>query len=185
MALVPVEDVWGVGRRISNKLNAMGILTAKDLSEQSTYTIRKHFNVVLERTVRELRGEPCLQLEEFAPTKQQIVCSRSFGSRITQYDDMREAICTFAARAAGKLRGERQYCTQIAVFVRTSPHAADEAFYGNQSSGKVLTPTNDTRDIIRVAIEALDRIWVDGHRYMKAGVMLGDFYSQGISHQPI
>lgn len=181
MALVPVEDVWGVGRRISKKLNAMGILTAKDLSEQSTYTIRKHFNVVLERTVRELRGEPCLQLEEFAPTKQQIVCSRSFGSRITQYDDMREAVCAFAARAAGKLRGERQYCTQVAVFVRTSPHAAGEVFYGNQSAGKVLTPTNDTRDIIRVAIEALDRIWVDGHRYMKAGVMLGDFYSQGIS----
>ncbi|WP_426608365.1 translesion error-prone DNA polymerase V subunit UmuC [Pantoea anthophila] len=181
MALVPVEDVWGVGRRISKKLNAMGILTAKDLSEQSTYTIRKHFNVVLERTVRELRGEPCLQLEEFAPTKQQIVCSRSFGSRITQYDDMREAVCTFAARAAGKLRGERQYCSQIAVFVRTSPHAMGEVFYGNQSTGKVLTPTNDTRDIIRVAIEALDRIWVDGHRYMKAGVMLGDFYSQGVS----
>ena len=181
MALVPVEDVWGVGRRISKKLNAMGILTAKDLSEQSTYTIRKHFNVVLERTVRELRGEPCLQLEEFAPTKQQIVCSRSFGSRITQYDDMREAVCTFAARAAGKLRGERQYCTQIAVFVRTSPHAVGEVFYGNQSTGKVMTPTNDTRDIIRVAIEALDRIWVDGHRYMKAGVMLGDFYSQGVS----
>ncbi len=181
MALVPVEDVWGVGRRISKKLNAMGILTAKDLSEQSTYTIRKHFNVVLERTVRELRGEPCLQVEEFAPTKQQIVCSRSFGSRITQYDDMREAVCTFAARAAGKLRGERQYCSQIAVFVRTSPHAVGEVFYGNQSTGKVLTPTNDTRDIIRVAIEALDRIWVDGHRYMKAGVMLGDFFSQGVS----
>lgn len=181
MALVPVEDVWGVGRRISKKLNAMGILTAKDLSEQSTYTIRKHFNVVLERTVRELRGEPCLQLEEFAPTKQQIVCSRSFGTRITHYDDMREAVCTFAARAAGKLRGERQYCTQIAVFVRTSPHAEGEVFYGNQSTGKVMTPTNDTRDIIRVAIEALDRIWVDGHRYMKAGVMLGDFFSQGVS----
>jgi len=181
MALVPVEDVWGVGRRISKKLNSMGILTAKDLSEQSTYTIRKHFNVVLERTVRELRGEPCLQLEEFAPTKQQIVCSRSFGTRITQYDDMREAVCTFAARAAGKLRGERQYCTQIAVFVRTSPHAEGEVFYGNQSTGKVMTPTNDTRDIIRVAIEALDRIWVDGHRYMKAGVMLGDFFSQGVS----
>ncbi len=60
LALVPVEDVWGVGRRISKKLNAMGIKTALDLSEQSTWIIRKHFNVVLERTVRELRGEPCL-----------------------------------------------------------------------------------------------------------------------------
>ncbi|MEN4766000.1 translesion error-prone DNA polymerase V subunit UmuC [Pantoea agglomerans] len=181
MALVPVEDVWGVGRRISKKLNAMGVITAKDLSEQSTYIIRKHFNVVLERTVRELRGEPCLELEEFAPTKQQIVCSRSFSSRITEYIYMRQAVCSFAERAAEKLRKERQYCKQIAVFVRTSPHAEGEVFYGNQASRKLLTPSNDTRDIIRVAMDALDDIWVDGHRYMKAGVMLGDFFSQGVS----
>ena len=181
MALVPVEDVWGVGRRISKKLNAMGITTARDLAEQSTWIIRKHFNVVLERTVRELRGESCLSLEEFAPTKQQIVCSRSFGLRITEYTDMRQAVCAFAERAAEKLRKERQYCRQIAVFVRTSPHADGEVFYGNQATGKLLTPSNDTRDIIRVAMDALERIWVDGHRYMKAGVMLGDFYSQGVA----
>ncbi|MGX9359637.1 translesion error-prone DNA polymerase V subunit UmuC [Pantoea ananatis] len=181
LALVPVEDVWGIGRRISKKLNAMGITTAKDLAEQSTYIIRKHFNVVLERTVRELRGESCLELEEFAPTKQQIVCSRSFGSRITEYMDMRQAVCAFAERAAEKLRKERQYCKQIAVFVRTSPHAEGEVFYGNQANGKLLTPSNDTRDIIRVAMDALDQIWLDGHRYMKAGVMLGDFFSQGVS----
>ena len=181
MALVPVEDVWGVGRRISKKLNAMGVITAKDLSEQSTYIIRKHFNVVLERTVRELRGEPCLELEEFAPVKQQIVCSRSFSSRITEYIYMRQAVCSFAERAAEKLRNERQFCRQIAVFVRTSPHAEGEVFYGNQASRKLLTPSNDTRDIIRIAMDALDDIWVDGHRYMKAGVMLGDFFSQGVS----
>lgn len=181
MALVPVEDVWGVGRRISKKLNAMGVITAKDLSEQSTYIIRKHFNVVLERTVRELRGEQCLELEEFAPTKQQIVCSRSFSSRISEYIYMRQAVCSFAERAAEKLRKERQYCKQIAVFVRTSPHAEGEVFYGNQASRKLLTPSNDTRDIIRVAMDALDDIWVDGHRYMKAGVTLGDFFSQGVS----
>jgi len=181
MALVPVEDVWGVGRRISKKLNFMGINTAKDLSEQSTWVIRKHFNVVLERTVRELRGEPCLELEEFSPIKQQIVCSRSFAKRITQYAEMREAICNYAVRAAEKLREERQYCRQISVFVRTSPHALDEEFYGNQAIGKLLTPSNDTRDIIRVAMDSLDRIWVDGHRYMKAGVILGDFFSQGVA----
>ncbi|MEK9538039.1 translesion error-prone DNA polymerase V subunit UmuC [Pantoea agglomerans] len=181
MALVPVEDVWGVGRRISKKLNAMGVITAKDLSEQSTYIIRKHFNVVLERTVRELRGEPCLELEEFAPVKQQIVCSRSFSSRITENIYMRQAVCSFAERAAEKLRKERQFCKQIAVFVRTSPHAEGEVFYGNQASRKLLTPSNDTRDIIRVAMDALNDIWVDGHRYMKAGVMLGDFFSQGVS----
>ncbi|QKJ87401.1 translesion error-prone DNA polymerase V subunit UmuC [Paramixta manurensis] len=181
MSMVPVEDVWGVGRRISKKLNLMGIETALHLAECSTWVMRKHFNVVLERTVRELRGEPCLELEEFSPTKQQIVCSRSFSSRITEYEQMRQAICAYAERAAEKLRGERQYCRQIAVFLRTSPHVANEVFYGNQAMGKLLTPSNDTRDIIRVAIEALDRIWIAGHRYMKAGVMLGDFYSQGVA----
>ncbi|AXU95498.1 translesion error-prone DNA polymerase V subunit UmuC [Erwinia persicina] len=181
MGLVAVEDVWGVGRRISKRLNAMGIITAKDLSEQSTSTIRKHFNVVLERTVRELRGEPCLTLEDLAPARQQIMCSRSFGSRITEYDEMRQAVCAYAERAAAKLREDGQYCRFISVFLRTSPHAEGEVFYGNQASGTLLTPSNDTRDILRVATEALDRIWVEGHRYMKAGVMLGDFFSQGVA----
>ncbi|PQK94666.1 hypothetical protein CG435_23405 [Pantoea ananatis] len=63
----------------------------------------------------------------------------------------------------------------MAVFIRTSPHAEGEAFHGNQANGKLLTPSNDTRDIIRVAMNALDQIWLDGHRYMKAGVMLNDF----------
>lgn len=88
LALIAVEDVWGIGRRISRKLNSMGINTALDLAESSLWVIRKHFNVVLERTVHELRGEQCLELEEFSPTKQQIICSRSFGNRITQYSDM-------------------------------------------------------------------------------------------------
>lgn len=181
MALVPVEEVWGVGGRLSKKLRQMGIENALQLAESSTWVMRKHFNVVLERTVRELRGEPCLALEEMAPTKQQIVCSRSFGTRLTDYSAVRQAVCQYAERAAEKLRHEKQYCRQIAVFVKTSPHAENEAYYGNQASGQLLTPTNDTRDIVRVATEALDRIWVDGYRYMKAGVMLGDFFSQGIA----
>ncbi|CAI8702513.1 Y-family DNA polymerase [Kosakonia quasisacchari] len=181
LALVPVEDVWGVGRRISKKLNALGIKTALELSEQSTWIIRKHFNVVLERTVRELRGEPCLDLEEFAPAKQEIVCSRSFGGRIIDYDEMRQAICSYASRAAEKLRGEHQYCRFISAFVKTSPFALNEPYYGNSVSVKLLTPTQDSRDIISAATRCLDAIWKDGHRYQKAGVMLGDFFSQGVA----
>lgn len=180
MALVPVEEVWGVGGRISKKLHQLGVKTALQLAESSTWVIRKHFNVVLERTVRELRGEPCLELEE-VPTKQQIVCSRSFGTRITDYNEMRQAVCQYAERAAEKLRQENQYCRQIAVFMKTSPHAENEAWYGNQASGQLLTPSNDTRDIVRIATEALDRIWLDGYRYMKAGVILGDFFNQGVA----
>lgn len=191
LGYMPVGEVWGVGRRISKKLSVMGITTALQLADCSPWFIRKNFNVVLERTVRELNGESCLALEEFAPAKQQIVCSRSFGNRITAYEDMRQAVCGYAERAAEKLRRERQYCRHVSVFVRTSPHAVNEPYYANQASAKLMIPSNDTRDIIRMAVDALDRIWVGGHRYMKAGVMLSDFYSQGVAqlnlfdeHQP-
>ena len=170
MAILPVDEVWGVGRRISKKLEAMGIDTVLKLADTDIRFIRKHFNVVLERTVRELRGEPCLGLEEFAPVKQEIVCSRS-----------RQAICTYASRAAEKLRGEHQYCRFISAFVKTSPFALNEPYYGNSASVKLLTPTQDSRDIITAATKCLDAIWKDGHRYQKAGVMLGDFYSQGVA----
>lgn len=181
MALLPVDEVWGVGRRISKKLEAIGIKTVLQLADTDIRFIRKHFNVVLERTVRELRGEPCLGLEEFAPVKQEIVCSRSFGGRITEYHEMRQAICSYASRAAEKLRGEHQYCRFISAFVKTSPFALNEPYYGNSASVKLLTPTQDSRDIITAATKCLDAIWKDGHRYQKAGVMLGDFYSQGVA----
>ncbi|EBY0801710.1 translesion error-prone DNA polymerase V subunit UmuC [Salmonella enterica subsp. enterica serovar Berlin] len=181
MAALPVDEVWGVGRRISKKLEAMGIKTVLALADTDIRFIRKHFNVVLERTVRELRGEPCLELEEFAPSKQEIVCSRSFGERITDYDAMRQAICSYASRAAEKLRGEHQYCRFISAFIKTSPFALNEPYYGNSASIKLLTPTQDSRDIIAAATRCLDKIWKDGHRYQKAGVMLGDFFSQGVA----
>jgi DNA polymerase V len=167
--------------RISKKLDAMGIKTVLDLADTDIRFIRKHFNVVLERTVRELRGEPCLQLEEFAPTKQEIICSRSFGERITDYPSMRQAICSYAARAAEKLRSEHQYCRFISTFIKTSPFALNEPYYGNSASVKLLTPTQDSRDIINAATRSLDAIWQAGHRYQKAGVMLGDFFSQGVA----
>lgn len=181
MNLVEVADVWGVGRRISKKLNDLGIQTALQLADAPTPLIRKHFNIVLERTVRELRGEPCLELEEFAPTKQQIVCSRSFGDRVSEYDLMREAICSHAVRAAEKLRGERQYCRHISAFVKTSPFAVNEVYFGKTAGTKLQIPTQDSRDIVAAATQCLDAIWQDGHRFQKCGVMLGDFYSQGVA----
>ncbi|UJD87688.1 Y-family DNA polymerase [Rahnella aquatilis] len=181
MALVEVGEVWGIGRKISKKLNDMGIKTALQLADTPTPLIRKHFNIVLERTVRELRGEPCLELEEFAPTKQQIVCSRSFGDRVSEYDLMREAICSHAVRAAEKLRGEHQYCRHISAFVKTSPFAVNEVYYGKTAGTKLQIPTQDSRDIVAAATKCLYAIWQDGHRFQKCGVMLGDFYSQGVA----
>lgn len=181
LSLQPVGEVWGVGNRLTKKLQAMGITTALQLAQSNPAFIRRNFSVVLERTVRELNGEPCISLEEAPPPKQQIVCSRSFGERITTYDALRQAICQYAERAAEKLRGERQYCRHIAVFVKTSPFAVNETYYGNVASEKLMNPTRDTRDIIAAAVKSLDRIWLDGYRYAKAGVMLNDFTPTGVS----
>ncbi|HCB1217609.1 TPA: Y-family DNA polymerase [Klebsiella pneumoniae] len=181
LSLQPVEEIWGVGNRIAKKLHVMGITTALQLSLTNPAFIRKNFSVVLERTVRELNGESCLSLEEAPPTKQQIVCSRSFGVKITEYESLRQAICQHAERASEKLRKEHQYCRHISVFIKTSPFAIKEPYYGNVATEKLLTPTQDTRDIIAAATTALERIWRDGHRYAKAGVMLNDFTGSGVS----
>ena len=181
LSLQPVEEIWGVGRKLSKKLHTMGITTALQLAQTHPPFIRKNFSVVLERTVRELNGESCISLDEAPPAKQQIVCSRSFGERITEYDAMRQAVCLYAERAAEKLRGERQHCRHIGVFVKTSPFAANEPYYGNMASEGLPVPTKDSRDIIAAAIRSLNRIWVPGHRYAKAGVMLNDFTPTGIS----
>lgn len=181
MALMPVSEVWGIGWRIAKKLETMGIANVLQLADTDIRFIRKNFSVVLERTVRELRGEPCLALEEFAAAKQEIICSRSFGERVSDYEQMRQAICSHASRAAEKLRAEHQYCRHISAFVKTSPFAANEKYYGNYGTVKLLTPTQDSRDIINAATRCLDAIWREGHRYQKAGVMLGDFFSQGVA----
>lgn len=185
LANQPVEEIWGVGRRIGKRLNLMGISTALQLANSNPKSMRDNFSVVLERTVRELNGESCIPLEELPPSKQQIVCSRSFGERITSKVAMQQALCMYATRAAEKLRGERQYCRHIGVFIRTSPHADNEVFYGNSAGEKLTVPTQDTRDIIEVAMRSLDRIWLEGKRYMKAGISLNDFTPNGVTQLSI
>ncbi|ORJ22965.1 DNA polymerase V subunit UmuC [Rouxiella silvae] len=181
LASQPVEEIWGVGRRIGKRLNLMGIETALQLARVNPALIRKNFSVVLERTVRELNGESCIPLEEMPPAKQQIVCSRSFGERITSKVSMQQALCQYATRAAEKLRGENQNCRHIGVFIRTSPHAQGEVFYGNSAGEKLAIPTQDTRDIIEAAMRLLDCIWLEGRRYMKAGITLDDFTPNGVN----
>ena len=180
LALVPVDDVWGVGKRLSKRLNALGITTALDLANASPRAIRDQFSEVLERTVRELNGESCIELEEIPPTKKQIVCSRSFGVKVTHFELLREAVCEYATRATEKLRKEQQQAKVLTVFIRTSPFKDNEPQYSNSASGELLIPSCDTRDFIELANHLLKRIWKDGFRYAKAGVMLSDFYDPGM-----
>ncbi|WP_018693811.1 translesion error-prone DNA polymerase V subunit UmuC [Algicola sagamiensis] len=180
LALTPVHEVWGVGRRLSKKLEAIGIQTALQLMNANPKTIRQQFSVVLERTIRELNGESCLDMEAVAPTKQQIICSRSFGEKVTEKQKMREAVSNYVARAAEKLRGEQQYAKALTVFIRTSPYVPNSPHYANSAGTTFSVPIHDTRDMIRAALRLLDHIWRDGFRYAKAGVMLFDFYDRGV-----
>jgi len=170
---MPVNETWGIGRKLSEKLNAMGIKTVLQLADANLNLMKKTFGVVVERTVRELNGTSCISIEAL-PAKQQIICSRSFGERITQLQDMRQAVCQYAERAAEKLRQERQYCKHVSVFLRTSPYA-NEPQYGNNANQTLMLSTQDTRDIVAAAMKALDSIWQDGYRFQKAGIVLNDF----------
>ncbi|QXN65273.1 translesion error-prone DNA polymerase V subunit UmuC [Serratia fonticola] len=173
MALLPIEEVWGIGRKLSAKLRVMGIETVLQLADANLQLMKRTFGVVVERTVRELNGTACISIDTL-PAKQQIICSRSFGERVTQLQDMRQAVCQYAERAAEKLRQERQYCRHVSVFLRTSPYANDP-YYGNNANQVLMLATQDTRDIVAAAMKALEQIWRDGYRYQKAGIILNDF----------
>ncbi|WP_151704732.1 translesion error-prone DNA polymerase V subunit UmuC [Nitrincola alkalilacustris] len=183
MSLMSVGDVWGVGRRLSKHLEAMGIDSALKLAQTDPRMMRKRFSVTLERTINELNGIPCFGLDESPATKQQILCSRSFGERITTLQPMREAIATYAGRAAEKLRLEQRYARRIGIFIRTSSFTPGQPFYAQSASLELDLPSDDTRILLDSCMKLLDQIWRDGYDYAKAGVMLGDFFAPG-TYQP-
>ncbi|MBL0487715.1 translesion error-prone DNA polymerase V subunit UmuC [Aeromonas veronii] len=175
MAITPVEEIWGIGRRLTAKLESQGIHTVAELVSADAKSLRRRYGVVVERTVQELRGSPCADLEEMAKAKQQIICSRSFGERITQIGPMHQALAGYMERAAEKLRSEGMRCRHVTLFIRTSPFNDKEPYYGNQISTRLAIPTNDTRALLSLIGTLLSNVWRDGHRYQKGGVMLADF----------
>ncbi|HBU8405430.1 TPA: DUF4113 domain-containing protein, partial [Enterobacter hormaechei] len=174
MSLVSAGDVWGVGHRTEKGLATMGIKTALALAEMDIRLARRLYGVTLERTIRELRGEACFALEEGTGAKQQLVVSRSFGSRVTQLAQMQQAVTKYATRAGEKLRQENRLAKVVTVFIRSSAYDAGGVPYSNQATEVLPVPSQDTRDIIAAAQLGLSRIWREGVRYAKAGVMLSD-----------
>jgi DNA polymerase V len=177
--ITPVAEIWGVGRRHTESLARIGITSAGQLAGMDTRFLRRKYSVVMERTVRELNGESCIELEEISPPKKQIVCSRSFGAKINDPIRVRQAVCEFAARAGEKLRREKQRCKVMTVFIRTSPFDQRDPYYSNAATGRFHQVTSDTRQLVDMAANLFERIWREGHHYAKAGVMLGDFWSEG------
>ena len=173
LAATAVEEVWGVGRRIAAQLKEDGVHTVLDLARLDLGTVRQRWSVVLERTVRELRGQPCVSLEDVAPDKQQIACTRSFGQPVSALEHLREAVSEFASRAAEKLRRQHGHARQVLVFIRTSPFR-DDPQYSRSIVVPLRSPSADTMQIVEAAVAGLRCIYKPNYLYAKAGVMLLD-----------
>lgn len=172
----PAGNVWGIGRRIAAKLAEQGILTALDVARMPTVKARDEWNVLLERTVRELQGISCISLEQAPAPKQQIACTRSFGHPITTLPPLIEAVSEFASRAAEKLRYGNQRAGAVQVFVHTSPFRPGPRF-NKSATIQLHPPTSDTTLLVNAAVAGLRRIYEPGFLLAKAGVMLLDLCS--------
>lgn len=178
---IEVGEVWGVGRRIAAKLADMGINTVQDLIDASPRDIRARFGVVMERTCQELRGLSCLALEEVAPPRKEIVSSKSFGTMAVSLMELEEAVSTYIARAAEKLRGQGSLCGAVHVFVHTNPFREQDPQYSNGLTVPLIAPTDDNRILAAAALQGLAFIYREGYQYKKAGVMLMDLQANTIS----
>ena len=172
-AATAVNEVWGVGRRISAQLIEGGIITVLDLIRMDPATVRSRWSVVLERTLRELQGTPCVDLEQEPAPKKEIASTRSFGRPITELADLTEAVTEFASRAAVKLRKQASLANQVMCFIRTSPFR-DDPHYSRTITVPLRRPSSDTGTLVSAAVAGLKAIYRPGFNLAKAGVMLMD-----------
>ena len=190
---IEVGEVWGIGRRLSEHLHAMGIESVQDLRETSPKAMREQFGVVVERTCSELRGISCIALETMVPPRQQIVSSRSFGQRVSTLREVEEAVTLYVARATEKLRAQQSQCGALHVFVQTDRFKTDEPKYNNGRTIPLPSPTADLRVLTKAALWGLKRIFIPELRYKKAGVILmdlgqrsevqGNLFENGVTRQ--
>lgn len=180
LATFPAGEVWGIGHRWGTKLLAMGIRTALDLAQADTGLLRSRFGVVMERTVRELRGVSCQPLEGVSADKKQIVSSRSFGKPVTVLHELEEAVTQYVCRAAEKLRRQHSVCATLQVFLQTNAFNTTEPQYHPAATVKLGAPTDDSLRFTTAALSGLRRVYKPGYRYVKAGVMLHDIRPKSV-----
>lgn len=169
---IKVGEVWGVGSRITPRLQDMGIKTALNLKKAPRGKIRQRFSVVMERTVAELNGESCIELEDVAPLKQQIMSSRSFGVPVFDLAELEQSVASYTARAAIKLRYQASLAGAVQVYIRTSPVKDKEPQYSQGVTVPLPFPTSDSRALVGAALTGLKRIFRPGFAYAKSGIML-------------
>jgi len=172
LASVEVGEVWGVGRRTVPKLQEIGIHSVLDLKRSPAKQLGARFSVVFERIVEELNGLACLELDDVAPAKQQIICSRSFGMLTSSLPDLEQALISYTTRATEKLRQQRSMAGGIQVYIRTNPHKERDPQYQQSILMPLFEPTDDTRLFCHAALHGLREIYRSGYAYQKVGVML-------------
>ena len=173
LAEIPVGDVWGIGEGWARRLKRDGIHSALDLQNADTSWIRKAYGVIMQRLVLELQGHPCLEFEDIEP-KKMILVSRSFGSRVTRLDDLLEAISFHTTRAGKKLRKQHSVCNAVQVFLKTGKYNPNESRFNASTIVQFSVSTSDTRRLIRAAQQGIKKIFKEGYRYAKTGVILLD-----------
>lgn len=172
LANISVAEVWGVGRQLTQALNAIGIHSVKHLRDADPARMRQRFSVTLGRMVQELRGTSCLALDEISPPRQQIISSRSFGRAVHQLDELEAAITLYVARAAEKLRQQHSIAGAIQVHIRTNPHQIREPQYSPNLIVPLSDATDDTLQLNAAALFGLKRLFRPGYAYAKAGITL-------------
>lgn len=171
-SLIDVSEVWGVGRKHSKKLQGMGINTVLDLACAEPREMQKKFSIVMARTIYELQGISCIEIEHTPPSKKQIVASRSFGGRVTELTDLKEAISMYAQDACKRLRDEGLLCGCMIAFVQSNPFDPNVPFYNKSITGSFSEPTDCALDFVRAATRMLNDIYKEGIKYKKCGVVL-------------
>ena len=167
-----IEDVWGVGRQLSKFYYKNNIKNAYDLKNVSNYWVKKGTNVLGAKTAMELRGVPCIDLQIDQEKRKNCCVSRSFGRKVTEIEELEESVTTHCLNAAEKIRADDQLAKTITVFVRTSPFDKSKKYYSNSKTVDLPIATNNSLELIKNATKALSEIYIKGHRYQKAGVIL-------------
>lgn len=175
LAQVPVNDIWGIGGKLSQRLLRYGIENAKALRDTDPQSIRYEplkMGIVGARMVWELRGVPCLDYELVVPNKKEIACTRSFGKPITTLSEMKQSIAAYTSRVAEKARKQHSAAGMITVFLLTNPFIQSDPQYYNSRLIKLPVPTATTSELIFYATQAVSQIFRHGYRYKKSGVIL-------------
>ncbi len=182
---LPVGDVWGIGYRYANKLKGYNIHTVAKLLTMPDEWIRKHMTINGLRTVWELRGTPCISLEEIKAPNQTIIKSRSFGIPVRTLPSLKEAVATYATIAAETLREQKQLCGGICVWLQTSWFVAEEHRYFNSETHIFPLPTAYTPTMIAAATSLVEQMYRSDFAYKKAGIMLVDLSPMDPAQLPL